>query len=265
MNTEEIKDLAIERHDIDADHFQSTYSQNLDFRANVFLYGRQQILEELDHLLSQLPPDARVLDVGSGTGHLTKHIQDKGLEVVGLEPSKEMLKHARSNFPEIEFTEGISSRMPFDDCSFDLIVAFEVLRYLDSSENEDSYKEFERVLSARGKIFVTHVNRFALDFYFVFHPLNGFLYKLKGTPHHHCHFTTAKAEKKKLTKYGFTSVEGIGRLAASVRIAYKLGKGFAQIYISAVEFLIGNQRFTGLRKNLAGHLLIIAQKQATQK
>jgi trans-aconitate methyltransferase len=56
-------------------------------------------------VLELLAPQAgeRILDVGCGTGHLTKKIAASGAEVVGLDSSAEMIETARTAYPEIEF------------------------------------------------------------------------------------------------------------------------------------------------------------------
>ncbi len=65
MNTRQIRDLAIERHDIDANHFQDTYKGlNNSLKSKVFLYGRNMVLEELELLLGTIPKESRILDVG---------------------------------------------------------------------------------------------------------------------------------------------------------------------------------------------------------
>ncbi|MBK7221752.1 MAG: class I SAM-dependent methyltransferase [Saprospiraceae bacterium] len=137
MKTKQIVDLAIKRHDLDAAHFQNTYlkkdNAKLSTRENVFLKGRALVLDELSMLLNELPKGSKVLDVGCGTAHLTKWIKDQGFEVYGIEPSLEMFNYAVANFPDIKIKQGISSEIPYPDQSFDLIVVFEVLRYLDKT------------------------------------------------------------------------------------------------------------------------------------
>jgi ubiquinone/menaquinone biosynthesis C-methylase UbiE len=265
MKTEEIRNLAIKRHDIDADHFQSTYTQDQNIKENIFLYGRELILEELVKVLSGLPQGAKVLDIGSGTGHLTKWIEDKGYEVHGLEPSEEMIKHARRNFPHIVFSQGISSELPYDDNEFDLIVAFEVLRYMNREENKKSYQEFYRVLKPNGKIFITHVNKYATDLYYLFHPLKGLLFKTLNKTHHYCYSTTANNEENIIRKLNYTNVHTIGRLAATTRIAFKFGKGIGKHYINLMEKIAGKQRYLKYPGKLfAGHLILIGSKQDIQ-
>jgi trans-aconitate methyltransferase len=65
--------------------------------AFVFQYG--------EDLLSVLRPQPgeRILDVGCGTGHLTKAVADSGARVIGLDQSSAMIATARDAYPELEF------------------------------------------------------------------------------------------------------------------------------------------------------------------
>ena len=266
MDSKEITQLAIKRHDIDASHFQNAYSQEGNNekqtrREAVFLYGRKLVLDELITLLDTLPKGSRILDVGCGTAHLSQWIKQRGFEVCGIEPSLEMYNYAKKNFPEIEIKQAISSEIPYPDNYFDLIVSFEVLRYLDKSENIKSYKEFHRVIKNDGQFFITQVNLFATDFYYFFHNVKSLYCKLTGKVHHHCNFTTAAREEKLVKNAGFSQVNTIGRFIASSRHFYKISKPMGKIYSSFMEQIFGKQRFTkSFYKNLTGHLIVIGKK-----
>ena len=98
MNSADITQLAVKRHDIDASHFQHAYSQNektLGKKELAFLRGRKLVLDELSKILNDLPKGSKILDVGCGGAHLTHWIQEKGFEVYGIEPSAEMYNYAK--------------------------------------------------------------------------------------------------------------------------------------------------------------------------
>jgi SAM-dependent methyltransferase len=48
-------------------------------------------------------PGERILDLGCGTGHLTKRIADVGAVTVGLDGSAEMIERARKEYPDLEW------------------------------------------------------------------------------------------------------------------------------------------------------------------
>jgi trans-aconitate 2-methyltransferase len=56
----------------------------------------------------------RILDVGCGTGHLTKQIADAGADVVGVDASAEMIAEARRNFPGLKFEIADATTMRFE-------------------------------------------------------------------------------------------------------------------------------------------------------
>ncbi len=264
MNTEQITELAIKRHDIDANHFQDTYSKkdtNFSKHQRVFLNGRALVLEELELLLDKVPKGSKVLDVGCGTAHLTNWIKQKGFEVYGIEPSNEMYTFAKENFPEIEIKKGISSAIPYPDNSFDLIVSFEVLRYIDRAENIKTYKEFYRVLKSGGSFFVTQVNLFSTDWYYFFHQTKALYSKLFNKTHHHCNFTTAQQEERQVKEAGFKEVFTVGRFLGSNRIAYKFGSAIGDAYYAITKAISKHQRYTNpVSKNLTAHLIVEGKK-----
>jgi ubiquinone/menaquinone biosynthesis C-methylase UbiE len=267
MNKEQIRELAIKRHDIDAIDFQTTYENKdkskLSKKETAFLYGRNLVIQELSNLLETLPPGLKVLDVGCGTAHLTNWIKEKGNDVTGIEPSIEMYNFAKVNFPHLTIVEAISSNLPFPDNYFDLIVSFEVLRYLSAEENIESYKEFKRVLKPGGNIFVTQVNKYSFDYYFVFHKIKSVYCKLTNKIHHHCNFTTPKQQHDLLIKkLGYSKLRAVGRFLASIRLFYKFGKPIGNLYSNLIEKVAGKkQRYEkSSYKKFCAHLIIMAQK-----
>lgn len=261
MENKDVIDLAIKRHDLDANWFQQQYDENNKNKNLPFIYGRKFVLEELDSVLANLPKGSRILDVGSGTGHLTALIKSKGFEVHGIEPAEEMLSRAKNNFPDIDFKYGLSSKIPFEDNQFDLIVAFEVLRYLNEEVVNDSYKEFYRVLKPGGKFFVTHVNKYSSDWYYFFYYIKGFIQKIRKITYHYCYFTTPRKEEQKVKKAGFSEVKTIGRLDGKVRLGYKFGKIGFNMQRACSELFHGKQRFLKFPlKSWAGHLIVIGTK-----
>ena len=258
---EAVRKIAIERHEIDASFFQSEYETSKDKYADEFIYGRYQINEELDTIMKKLKPGAKVLDIGCGTGHLANFFHKKGFDVTGIEPSVNMLNYARKNFPEINFIEGISSELPFEENSFDLVFSIEVMRYLHPDDVMKTYKEVHRILKNEGYFFATHVNTFASDFYYIFYHLKGLIKKAGNKMYQNCYFTSAVKETKVLKSAGFTDAYAIGRMFGSIRIGYKFGKKVGKAWARLLEKISVKQRFTsGPLLNIAGHLFMIARK-----
>jgi ubiquinone/menaquinone biosynthesis C-methylase UbiE len=224
-STDQVLRRAVERHDIDSSIFQGRYVNFQQGKyTDEFIYGRYQLFEEIDRVLERLPSGSRVLDLGCGTGHFADYIRRSGHKVVGLDPSTKMLAFARANFPEIEFIEGYSNDLPFEADYFDCIVSIEVLRYLNDVEVRKTYSEIKRTLRPGGITVVTHVNTLSTEGYLVFYRLKRLLSQMAGRPIHNTYFTSASREERLLSELGFENIESIGRMSATVRVGYKLGK-----------------------------------------
>ncbi|HMH57603.1 MAG TPA: class I SAM-dependent methyltransferase [Galbitalea sp.] len=89
----------------------------------------------------------RVLDVGAGTGKLTRQLLGRGLEVTALEPSREMRTEFSRAVPGVPIVEGFSEDLPFDDDSFDVVTFGQAWHWMDSSL---ALPEVERVLRPGG-------------------------------------------------------------------------------------------------------------------
>ncbi len=81
--------------------------------------GFAEELDEARILLEKLPPTT-VLDVGCGTGFLTRHLRGK---VVGLDQSESALEIARKRAPGAAFVRGNALELPFSNGSFGRVFA----------------------------------------------------------------------------------------------------------------------------------------------
>ena len=96
--------------------------------------------------------DARVLDVGCGTGALTLAAQRACPEsslVVGVDPSEEMRGLARRAGVQ-DVRPGSFEFLPFDDGSFDLVVSGYAIRYAEDLQRTAC--ELHRLLRPRGRL-----------------------------------------------------------------------------------------------------------------
>jgi len=75
----------------------------------------------------------RVLDVGAGTGKLTRQLLDRGLDAVAVEPLREMRAEFARMLPGAEIVEGYAEEMPFPDDSFDMVVFGHTWHWVDST------------------------------------------------------------------------------------------------------------------------------------
>ena len=112
----------------------------------------------------------RVLDAGCGTGRHTRWLAEHGARVTGVDPSPEMLAHAKAKCPQVDFLAGTFAPLPVPDARFDLALNALVLEHL--PEVAGPIAELARVLVPGGAIVVS-----------VFHPF----FVLRGIPAHFKH------------------------------------------------------------------------------
>lgn len=91
----------------------------------------------------RLPAGARVLDVGAGTGALSRYLGEQGLQVVALEGSLARARAARARCADLENVEVVCGPLTeFDDRrGFDLVVVCGVLEYSHAVIGGDSSAE----------------------------------------------------------------------------------------------------------------------------
>lgn len=90
---------------------------------------------------------ARVLDVGAGTGKLTRGLVAFGYEVVAVEPGGPMLEQLRQAVPEAEALEGPAEAIALPDAGVDAAFAAQAFHWFD---RERALPELHRVVRSGG-------------------------------------------------------------------------------------------------------------------
>lgn len=120
---------------------------------------------ELEMLLPFLSGEAKVLEIGCGTGRIMYHVAPHCRELHGLDISQEMIRRARTNlsqFPNVCLHVGSGYGLPFPAESFDLVYSCRVFQHIPKNIVLNYLKEARRVLK-RGKKFLLQVPNILLD------------------------------------------------------------------------------------------------------
>ena len=115
------------------------YDSKHDF---VFQFG-----EDIVNLLKP-QKDESILDIGCGTGDLTKKISNSCKKVIGIDNSQLMIQTALEKFPEIEFI--LSDATNFElNTTFDAVFSNAVLHWIPNAEN--TIQQINRHLKIDGR------------------------------------------------------------------------------------------------------------------
>ncbi|MYS84537.1 demethylmenaquinone methyltransferase [Embleya scabrispora] len=102
-------------------------------------------------------PGERVLDLAAGTGTSSLPFRDAGAEVVPCDFSVGMLREGKRRHPELPFTAGDATRLPFKDATFDAVTISFGLRNV--SDTEGALREMLRVTRPGGRLVVCEFSR----------------------------------------------------------------------------------------------------------
>ena len=129
-------------------------------------FGRERAFRQrtLEHM--PLTPQARVLDVGCGTGTLTLEIARRLVapgEVVGIDAAPRMIEVAREKLQQeplpARFEVGVAESLDFADADFDQVVNSMFTHHIDTELKQRAFAEMFRVLRPGGILVTADVDR----------------------------------------------------------------------------------------------------------
>lgn len=149
-----------------------TRGRTLDHAAFVYdiiepllLLGKQAEYDKGIMTLLDLKPSDRVLDLGCGTGVLTRQIADRleardGGTSVGIDAAARMISVARKRRSRdtCRFHVAAAESLPFEDASFDSVVSSLFFHHIDLDLKRKALSEAFRVLRPGGKLIIADMH-----------------------------------------------------------------------------------------------------------
>ena len=127
-------------------------SRTFDRAANYYDQTRPLLEPIARHgipsILELLGPDARVLEVGSGTGRISIPLLESGVDLTGCDLSMPMLRRFQEKFPAARTVRADAAMLPFPTAHFDNVITVHVMHLIPSWR--EVLREFRRILIPGG-------------------------------------------------------------------------------------------------------------------
>ncbi|HEV8467106.1 MAG TPA: class I SAM-dependent methyltransferase [Pseudolabrys sp.] len=107
--------------------------------------------------LSGLPAEARVADLGCGSGAFTELLRRRGYQSIGLDISPKLVALGRRKYPGLELIEGDAENLPFESASLDGVLLSGLVHHFPDPRRLAG--EVKRVLRNGGRFVAFDPNR----------------------------------------------------------------------------------------------------------
>ncbi len=115
--------------------------------------------------LAQVSQGQIAADVGAGTGFITEILLEKGLRVIAIDESNEMLARIKKKFGSsdgLECRQGEAENLPLDNSSVHHVFANMYLHHVESPPA--AIKEMVRILKPGGKLVISDLDEHDFEF-----------------------------------------------------------------------------------------------------
>jgi cyclopropane fatty-acyl-phospholipid synthase-like methyltransferase len=123
-----------------------------NFRGQAYV---DRVLGYVDRVLEGLPPGAKVLDLGCGTGTpIAEYMVRRGYRVTGVDQSEKMLEIAKKVVPEAEFIHGDMVEVELAG-RFAAAVAWDSVFHVERKHHPAIYRKLADALEIGGRLLLT--------------------------------------------------------------------------------------------------------------
>ncbi|MDD5459992.1 MAG: class I SAM-dependent methyltransferase [Phycisphaerae bacterium] len=169
--------------------WHKTLLNGKELRSNIALNLR---FLEITHLLDS---DKKILEIGCGTGALTKALADKNLSIIGTDISQNAIDFGLGKYLALDLRVIAAEQMPFEDETFDIVISFDLLEHIKKVDLH--LQQVTRILKKGGYYLFQTPNKYSN---IVFETLKTRSFRWKN---YHPSLQTAAGLKKLLSNHGF--------------------------------------------------------------
>lgn len=130
-----------------------------------YLYSERNLSKPMLEVLKKLK-GKRILEIGSGGGHLSNYIQKNDNMVISIDISNVALQAGKNNYPELNLIQMEAESLGFADKKFDFVISNELIEHIPNLQNH--FEEIRRVLEDGGFYLFKTPNKLPHDFYWRF-------------------------------------------------------------------------------------------------
>jgi SAM-dependent methyltransferase len=138
----------------DADENHDQASDDFELRKE---FGNAEANLRFLHDTACLTPGTRILEIGSGSGALLRHLLRQGHPARGVEISADRIAESRRLHGDLPIHKIDGITLPFDDASFDVVLSFDVFEHIRDSDGH--LREVRRVLAPDGQYLLQTPNK----------------------------------------------------------------------------------------------------------
>jgi len=170
----------------------------------------------------------KILEIGSGTGHLVSHLKKSGYDVVGIEINEKSIQIAKDKF-NVELLKMGGDNLSFPDNYFDMVISFDVFEHVPDSDKH--LEEVKRVLKDDGKYLLSTPNKWTNIPIEIISQKSFTKYK-----EYHCSLHNYWQLKKRFNKNGF-NVDFIKILVVNEFFINKIKKNFGKLGLFLIKII----------------------------
>lgn len=145
-----------------ANYILQKNKENYNLIAEDYAKSRNFVWD-IQRISDHIKQNDKILDIGCGNGRMVEILEGKNVEYTGLDISEELIKIAKTKYPEMKFIVGNALNPPFLDCTFDKVFCIRMFHHIPSFDLRVKFlKEVNRVLKPNGLLIITVWNLWKL-------------------------------------------------------------------------------------------------------